>query len=683
MKTVLFVVGTLITAPALAQTPAPPSAPASLPNSGEIALFGTVSKINTQTREFVLSAGRFSLAGGKVGIITPPKLKVVRFGRAPQFALRVGQNLGVVGRDSGSGRALEARLLFLTAATQTQAKPASVAPVAAPPKDAPVIAPPNAEPVKATFPLEAKSGGWTFRVEEAGFSSTSLAQPGEQKKFSTPRFGVKAVTIAPDGTLARPANYKMRLLSPSGAPLLNQGELDPVSNEGEVDPDWGYVWADFSARAKPEGTQSNEKLADGEVNETIIVSLARPPAKGTRKLDAHGVTPSGVGVTISEIGLTDEGAVSIQCRLSAPASRPDTRVVPLEFKNFELLGDDGRPLETAGGDERKAANGDYVQILNFKQLPQDDEWDLRLRVSSIRRADALGDRIGARIKVPILAPPPLPLAAPALKGQNERVSVLLESDPVVAGELWHGSLWTRDTGRTLGRVWDVVADKAWWLKPGGAPQLIEKRSPLKLHALHGDGTRALPGEWQTILSLPIDPNDPKARLSNADFRFELVASTLLPSSFCIEAPVPAPGTTVKMDADVATDSNAAWTLQKIVSFSPAVPLARQGQGLPKSGLALVFEVSSFLTQTSLDPELAWARDEQGRPLDGGESRAWILGDLTQSKEQGSKRLTLILSLPAPDAKTVSVGATALEWGDGSETTTIEVHGAPLAPAPVK
>lgn len=669
MKTVLFVVGTLITIPALAQTPAPAPAPASLPNSGEIALFGTVSKINTQTREFVLSAEHFSLAGGKTGLITPPKLKVIRFGRAPQFALRVGQNLGVLGRDSGSGRALEARLLFLTAATQTQAKPA---PVAALLNDAPAVAPPNAEPIKATFPIEAKSGGWTFRVEEAGFSSTSPAQPGDQKKFSTPRFGVKAVTLAPDGTLAMPANYKMRLLSPSGAPLLN---------EGEVDPDWGWVWADFSARAKPEGSESNEKLADGEVRETITLSLARPPAKGTKKLDAHGVTPSGVGVTISEIGLTDEGAVSIQCRLSAPASRPDTRVPPLEYEDFELLGDDGTPLEKVGVGERTAANGDYVQVLRFNELTQDDEWGLRLRVSSIRRADALGDRIGARIKVPVLAPPRLPLAAPAFKGQNERVSVLLESEPVAAGELWHGSLWTRDTGRTLGRVWNV--DKAWWLKPGGAPQPIDKQSGLKLHAFHSDGTRTLPGEWQTILSLPIDPNDPEVRLSNADFRFELGAATLLPSSFCIEAPVPALGATVKMDADVATDSNAAWTLQKIVSFSPSVPLARQGEGLPKSGLALVFEVSSFLAQTSIDPELVWARDEQGRPLDGGESRAWILGDLTHSKEEGSNRLTLILSLPAPDAKTVSVGATALEWGDGSETTTVEVHGAPTAPAPVK
>ena len=82
MKTVLFLVGALITAPALAQTPELASAPTSLPSSGEIALFGTISKINEQTQDFVLRAERFTLAGGKTGRIAPPKFKVVRFGRA-------------------------------------------------------------------------------------------------------------------------------------------------------------------------------------------------------------------------------------------------------------------------------------------------------------------------------------------------------------------------------------------------------------------------------------------------------------------------------------------------------------------------------------------------------------------------------------------------------------------------
>ncbi len=651
MKTVLFLVGALITAPALAQTPELASAPTSLPSSGEIALFGTISKINEQTQDFVLRAERFTLAGGKTGRIAPPKFKVVRFGRAPRFALRVGQNVGVVGRDSGSGRALEARLLFLPAPPKTQAKPEPAA------------------PAKSVFPLEAKSGGWTFRVEDAGFFSTSLVPSDDEPSvFLTPRFQVKAVTLAPDGKRAVPANYEMRLLSPSGAPLL-QGEV--------VNPDWGWVWADFSGRALPKKEQISEELADGDARETVIVSLPRPLAKGTQKLEARAVTPSGVEVKISEIGLVNDHELSFRWHLSAPAARPDTRIVSLVPDNFELLGDDGTPLKKVGGRERYTAEGALVESLSVNTLPQGDTWKLRVKVSSVRRADALGNRISARIKVPVSAVARLPLSvlAPAPTAQNEQVSLRLESDASASDEWWNGTLWTRDAGHKFGRAWRVK--RVWWLKPGSEPEQIMTGGGLRMAPFHGDGTRTLPDERQTALFFQFDS---KARPSSADFRLELGNVTMHLLSFCVEVPIPAPGTSVDMDEEVKTDSDAPWTLRKVVSFSPAAPLARQGEGLPKSGLALVFEESPFVRlDGSVEPELVWARDEQGRPLDGGATRTWVWGDNTQKTDREPNRWTLILSLPAPGAKTVSLGVKASEEESLSETTTLEVHGVPIAP----
>ena len=525
------------------------------------------------------------------------------------------------------------------------------------------------EPAKSAFPLEAKSGGWTFRVEDAGFFSTSLERPDDPSVFLTPRFGVKAVTIAPDGTRAVPANYKMRLLSPSGAPLL-QGE--------EVDPDWEWVWAEFSGRALPKQEQSEEELADGEARETLTFSLDRPLEAGTQKREARGVTPSGVEVELRDIKLTGENEISLQCRLSAPAARPDTRVVPLESADFELLDDNGNPLEIVGGNESYPSEGDLVEILRFKELPQGDEWKLRLGVSSIRRADALGDRISARIKVPVNAVARLPLKVlpSAPTAQNDQVSLQVESDSSVSDE-WHGYVWTRDAGNNLGRVW--IISEAWWLKPQGEPQQIWPNSGLRLRSFHGDGTRVLPNEWQTILSFPLDP---KARPTSADLRFELSQATLILSSFSVEVPIPAPNTSVDMDEDVTTDSNAPWTLRKVVAFSPDAPLARQGEGFPKSGLALVFQESPFIRLAEpIEPDLVWAHDEQERPLDGGVARMWIAGDSTQKTDGQANQWTLVLSLPAPDAQTVSVGVKSTEWNDLDETTTLEVHDVPIAPAP--
>ena len=437
------------------------------------------------------------------------------------------------------------------------------------------------------------------------------------------------------------------------------------------------MWAEFSGRALPRQEQSEEELADGEARETLTLSLDPPREAGSQKREARGVTASGVEVEL-QATVTGENEISLQWHLSAPAARPDTWVMPLEFKDFELLGDDGKPLEQVGGDERDTPEGDLVKILTFKELPQGDKWKLRLGVSSIRRADALGDRINARIKVPVESVARLPLKVLPLAptAQNDQVSLQVESDSSVSDE-WNGYVWTRDADNNLGRVWSI--DRAWWLKPQGEPEEVWTNSGLRLRSFHGDGTRVLPGEWQTILSFPLDP---KARPTSADLRFELSNATLIFNSFSVEVPVPAPGTSVDMDEDVTTDSNAPWTLRKVVSFSPDAPLTRQAEGLPKSGMALVFQASPLITLDKLtEPELVWAHDDQGRPLDGGVARMWIAGDSTQKTDGQANQWTLVLARPAPDAQTVSAGVKSTEWNDLDKTTTLEVRDVPIAPAP--
>ena len=639
-----------------------------VPQQGEIAIFGTVQSVNKAAPEITILASRFSLPSGKNGSIAPPKAKTIRFGRATiidKMQLRAGMNIGAIGRDAGSGRPLDARTLFLIAELPaTTSTPVSPPVVVSKPEAVEVPA-----PAQTTFPFEVKSGGWTFRVVDAGFMAAPISRPDSPALYGMPHFQVSDQTLAPDGNPARPANYEMCLLSPAGAPLV----------DGEVNPDWPFVWADFSARAAPASDETAEKLADGQSEEFANFSVARPQAGETKTVDMKGVTPSGIAVELHKIGLKTDGGVEVrlESRFSVPASMVDAWVDRAMFHDAQLIGADGKVVFSNGGGSSSTDDGFRQNTMRFEKVPPGDTWQLQLGYSVVRRSKALGERIGARLKIPVNATPRGPFANfdPVVKTQNDRVQVRLESDAMSWNELWRGRLWTRDA-KARDVQWKV--SKAWWQREGGQLQQIWPQSSGANRSFFGDGTRAGIGDFQTDLSILFGPQQ---RPTNVNLKLELQNARTYASSFSIEAPVPAPNTSVDVNEDVSTDSNAPFTLERVVWFSPSSPLGTTNtEGLPKSGLALVFETTPLLPDGWMLPELSWARDDQGRPLRGNDYRGWNRGDLTGKSDANVSHQTLILALPAPGAKTISLGATCRELKQLGETTTVELRGAPVPPA---
>ncbi len=558
-------------------------------------------------------------------------------------------------------------LMAVVALTSGRAQCAPTIPVQ---KTAPALA--------AHFPLEAKAGGWTFRVLDAAFTWDSTLREGKSFPFyASPRYTLLTQCIAPDGTTQTPANFEMRLLSPSGAPLVND----------QVNPDWPWVWAEFGARPDVKTSDEDDKRADGERVETATFEFERPDNGETIPLFLKQKTQSGVEVELREVAFKNSKEVVAKASFQAPETLSDARVTIAPFDEVQLLDKEDKPLPTSGGGGTTWADGTFERTLRFEEpsaktlsgaLPG-DKWKLRFAFSVVQRARAQGGRINARLQIPVSLVPRgavEPLAATA-KDAATGVEARIQSGGMPSQGFWDGQLWTRDANPQSGRVWRLKTAK-WQGVDGDSHEIWPQTQPVPV-PFRSDGSRPREGEYATNLSIIFGQEKRPATL---DFSLNLECQRLFDYSFSVQAPVPLSNKSVETDVDVATDSGAPFSLRRVVWFSPTAPLKRVLEGAPKSGLALVFENSPLLTGGSTNLSCVFARDEAGRPLRVS-SKEWFSGDATQNADPDLTHQTLVLSLPAPGAKTVSIGVTGREQVATGETARLEVPGVPLPVAPAK
>ena len=109
--------------------------PSTTITQGELRLDGTVASFNAADGQLMLDANSFTVASGKSSVINPAKSKTILINAQTQFvdasgksseksALTKDIHIAVIGADSGSGKALSARLVILLEAASPVANAA-------------------------------------------------------------------------------------------------------------------------------------------------------------------------------------------------------------------------------------------------------------------------------------------------------------------------------------------------------------------------------------------------------------------------------------------------------------------------------------------------------------------------------------------------------------------------------
>ena len=643
------------------------------PHPGESGLEGRVAALNGS--RLTLHTTAFSNPNGHRALLPIPKDKLIIVPMGLPVALKIGDELLVVGRSAGDKVPLMARALrVLSPAPGVSTQPVT-------PK-APATGAPS------LLPAPFKVGSWTVRVEKAGFDYVPRVLLHPWTTQQTPVFYAVFAVSGPNKQGAHASAFVVRrYVGPHGECIVPdsffkedvkapQPDGDPrfVAWNNEVDPSWEFVDLDLDfqnpdvpAPAKPEAKIELE-------------NLALPQNKGDETpLNREFTSSFGTRYRLLKMRRADDGKLEVVVSHIKPIEVPDLSIEGYSYSTDNTSGGGG----IVPGAKRAGREGEETLSLD---LPAGQPTLAHLSLSMLESSPASQNRdaIGrVRLRFPVARllrqNPPPPLKSPLLRlaqGKAEDVQATLEP---------RGIQWDDHTAWMLAFAHGSAQDQkrgVKWTLTNGSAQVAGHNESFPIGFVGAEGPE--PFFWHTDAS-PIGQGETSREITAAlppntdrfNMKLEFEGRTIL------DTPEARTLSLAMADGPVATDPDeqSPLVLRKIRRFSQPQDLGKSsawmGGQWPDAGLALVFEVNPLLGDADVTPYCLDAEDDRGRPLHIGVVRgnALFQTDVTQS---GPTNLySLVVSAPAKDAKAITLWLHTTERGRAKRTQTVQLKDVPF------
>ncbi|BCM91814.1 hypothetical protein IAD21_03690 [Abditibacteriota bacterium] len=702
MKRVLLTLLTIGTFATFAQAQTPPATNAAtepgkletpLANNaspleaGEIALEGEVRAINGVTGEVTIMATAFATPTGRKTFPTAKAKTLVTTG-ATKFVdrrvgtlyalsdLSIGLQLRAVGRDGGTGKPMNARLLEWQ----------SLEPQLPPDPDTPIA-------LAGLLPPPQDSKGVKVRVIDSGF------QPENRifnwSKEGRPVFFVTYRVFPPrNAKIERPVyewgNLK-ELRGPNGAIIRSSGAGSNVTvGEGRtlsfprVNPKWKSVtaiWETTSPDARPDSSgrfQGQFQLAG------TLPTPAKPKSEPQTRLE----TPHGTVYVLQSIECDWEKKTSTYIlSVEKPDDVPDVSV----DTHIDSISDDkNRNLKSGHTYQR----GTDKQItLAVPVVPEAGAKEAHLSLSVTERSDSWKQKeaySNLEIELPVASllkanPPVAPAevaaptegeqgALPAWNAENETFSARIEevqrADSLL-GTVWVAPKIKTDDGAVRTLVETVAMPVALRARTadGHDHPVILFGTEADDTFFHSDGGVPTSGE----IAMRFNSDTGQSFGDETAFSLDVRSFKRLQSDVDLKALAISPDTQRALDEPMG---DGGLMLQKIAWLGTEATdkmVLRTGGQLQfkgKTGLILVFSHTPIAPDSQIKLDSVTMRDDTGKMQTTG----WTMWKGDALSGEANNALTLILPAPTDGTKTVDIHLHATETGPDEATSTLEFPG---------
>ena len=546
-----------------------------------------------------------------------------------------------------------------------------------------------AAPVAAPVPLENSDGGWTFQIPSSGFMPPDRVRNPDLPTSQAPAFVAlfEAKSAAHPEPVKWNLNLRARVFSPQDVPLSTQLSGRSVICPS-VNPAWPFVWVEFYGRDPFAADGLSPQTANGEINQDFVLDLPKPEEGKELVIDKEFTSDIGSTFKVEKLKFSRENErnlIKVSVSWKAPADAPEAI---LRANQVRVLDTNGKPIPGGSGGGVGRDNGEFT--VYFDELPTGDTWHLRfgLQQNLASRAVANG-RFKVRIKVPldaknVVVPTDAGAQKPA-KFAGEGFAGRIENAGMFSGPQWMGRLWIEGTNDT--NVFWKPKSIGFFLPDGTAFKGNASGQPSQPF-FHRDGTPAQKGEWAQQLMAMMPKAEVRPTTLSADI--ELEARRTVDSDFIVKAAIPKPGETLQLNEDAQTQNGASLTLvaARFYRTVAEVPGVRFPEQIPARGVALVFRGTPVSQNPATyyvlsDGQRGFARDGEGRPLDGALGVRWQDSNALEVHTAAQGFFTAFVPAPAPDATEIEIAAFLHEESEPIKTATVRVENVPVVPAPVQ
>ncbi len=651
--------------------------------AGEIALEGEIRGINGATGEVTILATAFATPNGRKELNPPKPKTLVTNGQTRLIDLRqgtfyglgeltIGLKLRAVGRDGGTGKPMNARVLEWSS------------PIPTIPPD-----PATPGPLRELLPPPADSKGVRVRVVDGGF------QPENQifnwSKKTRPVFFLSYRVFEPrEAKTTRPYYEWARLLgvrAPDGQMLVGSG----AGNTGEarvisfpkVNPQWKSVTAIWETTAPDAGADSSGRSRSYYTLSGPLPTRENPATKP----NAQVITKHGVVLTLAAITCDWEKKTTtytVEYTRPKEASNAD-----ISSDLSSVVDDQDRSLRVGGSFSSGTAKGVSIRMPG---LPADDAKTVKLTllVSEFDEAWKQKDAYSTlEVEVPVAAllkaNPPAPIVAPpatdaealpAWSVSDGKFAARIEE--VQRGENYLGLVWVAPADKNNAEQTQTLVEKVTVPVELRARDNAGKDRPMILFSetsdevfFHSDGAPPVPGETATRFNKNTGNFD-----DTTDFALDVRSFRRLRHSFSVK------GLPVTLDSQRAIDEQTgtgtlrlkkiAWLgADKIETLLLAQGAAAKFKG--ESALIAVFDYTPLDADAKITLDKSTLSDNKGNAQDI--KGPLYRGDLLSGTTSGA----LSLVLPAPVSTGPPAPATGIDLdirateisNEGAETATLK------------
>ena len=691
MKPLLLVALSLSALTGLARAQAPiaalPTPPVPAPSPleiGEIALEGEVKAINGANGEITILATAFSTPTGRK-TLPAPKAKTLVTTATTRFLdlrlnlgyalsdLNIGLQVRAVGRDTGSGKPMQVRLLEWRS-TQPPIPPdpdtpASIASLLPPPQDSKGV---KVRVIDAGFQPENRVFGWSQEGRPVFFVSYRVLAPRDSKT-NRPYYewgDLKGVR-SPDGTFLRS----------SGAGWNGKTGVGRTLSFPQVNPRWKSVTALFETTSPDAKPDSSGVFRAFYPLVGALPTKAKPKTEPKTRLE----TPRGTVLVLESIECDFQKKTSTyKVSFEKPDDVPDASV---DISLSSVSDERGRNLKT--GSSYSNNNGELLSIA-VPGVPEEGAKEARLNLEVVEQAEAWKQKDAyntIEVELPVAAllkanPPGAPAevapptdknqgALPSWNAENEQFSARLEE--VQRSDNLLGLVWIAPKIKTDANAVQTLVETVAVPVALRARDAAGKMSEVSLfgeesdhHFFRSDGSVPKPGETATRFNA----NGNFALGDETAFSLDVRTFKRLNHDLDLKGVAVSPDSQRALDEPIGDGS---LMLRKIAWLSgdalDKIALRTGGQlELKGNRLVLVFARTPIMPDAKLKLNSV---SIQGTTNQGQVWTTWD-GDALSGETNGA--LTVVMPAPTDGAKSLDIRLRATESGPDEATSTIELAG---------
>jgi hypothetical protein len=680
----LYLCFSLALVPIFGATAQAAEAPSATVATGELGLEGQVQKIDNASGQITILATAFSTSTGRKEI-APPKLKtLITTGKTRFFderarrdfgfgAIALGLSLRVVGRDAGTGKPLDARVVLWSSLGPNE------------PAD-----PETPEAIEGLLPPSQAASGVRVRIYDAGFAAPQKLFPNSDE--TAPIFFVAFRTFAPaEAKTKKPAAEWARftgLTTPDGQLVYGSGGgiLEKENGSGSalsfpnIDPRWKSVTANWEITSPQAPAGADGQFSGGYELKGATPSAGKPLVEPKTTLK----TAHGTKYVLQSIACDfEKKTTTFTLSIEKPANVPGVRVSTYQSTIKDDLGTLFRSSSRSDGKQ-------FTVIANGLPAPGAKSLTIGLEVEESApgwKKQQFYRPISLDIPVAALAnanPPSLTTEdVISYNAENDVFTARLE-ETRRSDEKWWGALWVKpqnkaDTIQTLVQnVPEITGGKAVTADGRSFDITVSEASDVFFHS---DRSAPVSEELATALQVNITDDVPiepvRLELETTQTR-QLLHSVDLPA-----VPIPALEGPLTFDTP---QGQGTLRLQKVafVQGKSGEDLELRTDGSARvaaqGALVMVFTVDRALPEETLRLK-SLRLDNQ---TIGGQSplnSSWNGDGLSEAKN--NSLWTLVVQPPTTGAKTLKVHLDLLESGPTEPAPPIVIEKVDITPASAK